>query len=106
MGKHVRRRCRTYNTYALVNCLADSARSYQDVENFKQAEAIYGRALDRSGLSEYHFEGSNRSEELQASDRLPFPRHPWDPRAVSDPRLILDEFPALIGDRQIVPGPD
>jgi hypothetical protein len=31
--------------------------------------------------------------------RLPFPRHPRDPRAVSDPRLILDEFPDLVGDR-------
>src|SRR3984893_13977985 len=37
---------------------------------------------------------------------LPSPRHPRDPRAVSDPRLILDEFPDLIGDRQIAPGPD
>src|ERR1700737_2858605 len=37
--------------------------------------------------------------------RLPFPRHPRDPRAVSDPRLILDEFPDLVGDRQIAPGP-
>jgi len=37
---------------------------------------------------------------------LPSPRHPRDPRAVSDPRLILDEFPNLIGDRQIAPGPD
>lgn len=26
---------------------------------------------------------------------------PKDPRAVSDPRLILDEFPDLVGDRQI-----
>jgi hypothetical protein len=42
---------------------------------------------------------------LQASDRLPFPRHPRDPRAVSDPRLILGEFPDLVSDRQIVPGP-
>jgi hypothetical protein len=33
---------------------------------------------------------------LQRSDRLPFPRHPRDPRAVSDPRLILDEFPDLV----------
>ena len=38
--------------------------------------------------------------------RLPFPRHPRDPRAISDPRLILDEFPDLVGDRQIGPGPD
>jgi hypothetical protein len=38
---------------------------------------------------------------LQASNRFPFPRHPQDPRAVSDPRLILDEFPDLVGDRQI-----
>jgi len=43
---------------------------------------------------------------LQASDRLPFPRNPLDPRAVSDPRLILDEFPDLVGDRQIGPGPE
>jgi hypothetical protein len=43
---------------------------------------------------------------LQGSDRFPFPRHPRDPRAISDPRLILDEFPDLIGDRQIAPGPD
>ena len=43
---------------------------------------------------------------LQASDRFPFPRHPRDPRAVSDPRLILDEFPDLVGDRQIGPGPN
>jgi hypothetical protein len=27
-------------------------------------------------------------------------------RAVSDPRLILDEFPDLVGDRPIGPGPD
>lgn len=32
----------------------------------------------------------------EAFGRLPFPRHPWDPRAVSDPRLILDEFPDLV----------
>ena len=38
--------------------------------------------------------------------RIPFPRHPRDPRAVSDPRLILDEFPDLVGDRELVPGPD
>lgn len=25
----------------------------------------------------------------------PLPRHPWDPRAVSDPRLVVDEFPNL-----------
>jgi hypothetical protein len=25
--------------------------------------------------------------------RAPLPRQPWDPRAVSDPRLLLDEFP-------------
>lgn len=25
----------------------------------------------------------------------PLPRFPWDPRAVSDPRMVLDEFPAL-----------
>jgi hypothetical protein len=43
---------------------------------------------------------------LRPSDRLPFPRDPRDPRAISDPRLILDEFPDLIGDRQIAPGPD
>jgi hypothetical protein len=43
---------------------------------------------------------------LQGSDRFPFPRHPRDPRAISDPRLILDEFPDLIGDPQIAPGPD
>ena len=40
---------------------------------------------------------------LQASDRFPLPRHPRDPRAVSDPRLILDEFPHLVGDRPIGP---
>jgi len=33
-------------------------------------------------------------------------RHPRDPRAISDPRLILDEFPNLVGDRQIGPGPN
>jgi hypothetical protein len=37
---------------------------------------------------------------------FPLPRHPRDPRAVSDPRLILDEFPDLVGDRELVPGPD
>ena len=37
---------------------------------------------------------------------LPSPRHPQDPRAVSDPWLVLDEFPDLIGARQIAPGPD
>jgi hypothetical protein len=40
---------------------------------------------------------------LQPSDQFPFPRHPRDPRAVSDPRLILDEFPDLVGDRPIGP---
>jgi hypothetical protein len=25
----------------------------------------------------------------------PLPRFPWDPRAVSDPRMVLDEFPGL-----------
>jgi hypothetical protein len=43
---------------------------------------------------------------LETSDRLPFPRHPRDPRAVSDPRLILDEFPDLVGDRPIGLGPE
>ncbi len=33
---------------------------------------------------------------LHPSARLPIPRHPWDPRAVSLPRLILDEFPDLV----------
>ncbi len=28
--------------------------------------------------------------------RLPDSRYPWDPRAVSDPRLILDDFPDLV----------
>jgi hypothetical protein len=37
-------------------------------------------------------------------NRTPFPRHPWDPRAVSDPRLILDEFPDRVRDPQIGPG--
>jgi hypothetical protein len=27
--------------------------------------------------------------------REPYPRHPWDPRAVSDPRMVVDEFPNL-----------
>jgi hypothetical protein len=27
--------------------------------------------------------------------REPYPRHPWDPRAVSDPWLLADEFPEL-----------
>ena len=31
---------------------------------------------------------------LRAKD--PYPRHPWDPRAVSHPRMILDEFPDLV----------
>jgi hypothetical protein len=38
--------------------------------------------------------------------RIPFPRHPRDPRAVSDPRLVRDEFPDLVRGRQSVPGPD
>ena len=25
--------------------------------------------------------------------REPLPRHPWDPQAVSDPRMLVDEFP-------------
>jgi hypothetical protein len=25
--------------------------------------------------------------------RLPYPRDPWDPRAVSDPRMVMAEFP-------------
>jgi hypothetical protein len=36
---------------------------------------------------------------LKVSDRFPFARRPSDPRAVSDPRLILDEFPDLVGAR-------
>ncbi len=43
---------------------------------------------------------------LQASDRLLFPRYPRNPRAAPDPRLILGEFPDLVGDWQIGPGPD
>ena len=31
----------------------------------------------------------------------PSPRYPRDPRAVSDPRLILDEFPDLVADREL-----
>ena len=36
---------------------------------------------------------------------LPSPRYPRDPRAVSDPRPILDEFPDLLSDQQIGPRP-
>ncbi len=57
------------------------------------SQGRYRRVLDRAfraGLG------------LQLYDRLPFPRNPRDPRAVSDPRLILDEFPDLVGDRQMV----
>ena len=43
---------------------------------------------------------------LHRAFRLPSPRHPRDPRAISDPRLILDEFPDLVGDRPIGPGPE
>jgi hypothetical protein len=28
--------------------------------------------------------------------REPLPRHPWDPRAVSDPKMVADEFPNLL----------
>lgn len=28
--------------------------------------------------------------------REPLPRHPWDPRAVSDPRIVVEEFPGQI----------
>ena len=28
--------------------------------------------------------------------REPLPRHAWDPRAVSDPRMVADEFPNLL----------
>jgi len=50
---------------------------------------------------------------LNAAERNILPHHrlgeaassPGSP-AVSDPRLILDEFPDLVGDRQIAPGPD
>ena len=27
---------------------------------------------------------------------VPLPREPWDPRAVSDPRMVLNEFPGLL----------
>jgi hypothetical protein len=27
---------------------------------------------------------------------VPLPREPWDPRAVSDPRMVLGEFPTLL----------
>jgi hypothetical protein len=27
---------------------------------------------------------------------VPLPRQPWDPRAVSDPRIVLNEFPGLL----------
>jgi uncharacterized C2H2 Zn-finger protein len=28
--------------------------------------------------------------------REPLPRRPWDPRAVSDPRMVIDEFPGVL----------
>jgi hypothetical protein len=31
--------------------------------------------------------------------RAPLPREPWDPRAVSDPRMVLREFPRLLKDQ-------
>jgi hypothetical protein len=31
--------------------------------------------------------------------REPLPRHPWDPRAVSDPRMVVDEFPGQLVQR-------
>jgi hypothetical protein len=30
--------------------------------------------------------------------REPLPRHPWDPRAVSDPRIVISEFPGVLID--------
>jgi hypothetical protein len=32
--------------------------------------------------------------------KAPFPRHPWDPRAVSDPRMLVGEFPLRFKGRQ------
>lgn len=40
--------------------------------------ALLAAVADANGLTDY---------------REPLPRHSWDPRAVSDPRLIADEFP-------------
>ena len=42
-----------------------------------------------------------RMESVQqgAAVQLTIPDAPRDPRAISDPRLILDEFPDLVGDR-------
>ena len=40
-----------------------------------------------------------RMESIREGAALP-------PRAVSDPRVILDEVPDLVDDRQIAPGPD
>lgn len=37
--------------------------------------------------------------------RDPCPRHPWDPRAVSDPRMVLDKFPDQVRERHAHPQP-
>jgi hypothetical protein len=33
--------------------------------------------------------------------RAPYPRHPWDPRAVSHPRMVVGEFPGVLMERTL-----
>src|SRR5580765_2070024 len=35
---------------------------------------------------------------LFGGKRAPLPRNPWDPRAVSDPRMVVRELPGLLKD--------
>jgi hypothetical protein len=63
---------------------------------------VIGRLVDYQGPLCQACAGlrwASQGRYLGVLHRLPFPRHPRDPRAVSDPRLILDEFPDLVGDR-------
>jgi FMN phosphatase YigB (HAD superfamily) len=80
----------TLDPAAVLQALFDT-RPASEAPEYRSYREILTDAAFRAGLG------------LQPSDRFPFPRHPRDPRAVSDPRLILDEFPDLVGDRPIGP---
>jgi hypothetical protein len=61
------------------------------------SHGAYQSVVRRAFLSALGFESGTRA---------PYPRHPWDPaRAVSDPRILLEEFPNLLHFNEDAGGP-
>jgi hypothetical protein len=56
----------------------------------------YHRQLRRALFAAFYGPGAHVRE--------PLPRHPWDPHAVSDPRLIVDRFQGALVEGSAVRG--